>query len=50
MIVFFLLSNMFLQDNVVDSWVWIPNPPDGYTIKDAYHLISHTEQTRISFY
>lgn len=37
-----LLSNIVLQDTVHDSWRWILDPVQGYSVKAAYRFITDT--------
>jgi len=39
-----LLDNIFLQDNVANTWIWKHDPHEGYLIKGVYHLLTHDEQ------
>ncbi|WJX36765.1 hypothetical protein P8452_24608 [Trifolium repens] len=38
-----LLSDLVLQPNVVDKWLWRHDPGDGYTVRGAYSLLTRTE-------
>lgn len=40
-----ILDSIFLQDNVVDKWVWTPNLTEGCMVKDACHILSQSEQS-----
>jgi hypothetical protein len=35
-----LLSNVVLQVNVTNYWVWRPDPSDGYSVRDVYDLLT----------
>jgi hypothetical protein len=36
-----VLENLFLQVDVVDKWMWLPDPTNGYSVRGAYHLLTH---------
>ncbi|MCI16054.1 YIPF1-like protein, partial [Trifolium medium] len=40
------LENNFLQVNITDSWKWQLDPYQGYSVKEAYHLLSKENQVR----
>ena len=35
-----LLLDVSLNSNVSDSWVWLPDPSHGYTVRGAYSLLT----------
>ncbi|GAU48048.1 hypothetical protein TSUD_272260 [Trifolium subterraneum] len=35
-----LLSDVVLQVNVTDYWVWRPDPSGGYSVRSAYDLLT----------
>ncbi|XP_024628642.1 uncharacterized protein [Medicago truncatula] len=35
-----LLSNVILQVNVHDSWIWLIDPSRGYTVREAYRFLT----------
>lgn len=35
-----LLSNVVLQVNVHDSWIWLIDPSRGYTVREAYRFLT----------
>ncbi|MCI65604.1 heat-shock protein, partial [Trifolium medium] len=37
------LSNIVLQPNVTDQWVWRPDPGGGYSVRGAYELLTSRE-------
>ncbi|MCI36439.1 heat-shock protein, partial [Trifolium medium] len=38
-----LLHNLFLQAQSSDTWLWKPDPVRGYTVRDAYQLLTAQE-------
>jgi hypothetical protein len=32
--------NVVLQDHVHDRWKWLPDPTKGYSVREAYHLLT----------
>ncbi|GAU43919.1 hypothetical protein TSUD_28600 [Trifolium subterraneum] len=36
-----VLENLFLQVVVMDKWMWRPDPSIGYSVRSAYHLLTH---------
>ncbi|GAU10307.1 hypothetical protein TSUD_421680, partial [Trifolium subterraneum] len=36
-----VLENLFLQVDVMDKWIWRPDPSIGYSVRSAYHLLTH---------
>jgi hypothetical protein len=35
-----LLLDVSLYPNVLDRWVWLPDPSKGYTVRGAYDLLT----------
>ena len=38
------ISNIVLQDEMVDRWVWKPHSSQRYTIKSAYNYLTAVEE------
>lgn len=38
-----LLTNIVLQDGVSDSWRWLLDPHNGYTVREAYRLLTSND-------
>lgn len=36
----FLVNHVLLQDNIQDSWRWIPDPIHGYSVRGAYRFLT----------
>jgi hypothetical protein len=43
-----LLHNIVLQENVSDTWRWQLDPVHGYTVREAYRLLTTNDQVDIS--
>jgi hypothetical protein len=42
-----IITNIFLQPFVSDSWQWHPDPVGGYSVRSGYAIItSHEYQLR----
>jgi hypothetical protein len=39
-----ILKNYFLQVNINDSWKWLLDPFEGYSIKCVYHFLTKEDQ------
>ena len=42
-----LLLDVSLHSNVLDRWVWLPDPSDDYLVRGAYNLLT-TQVTHIA--
>jgi hypothetical protein len=36
-----VLKNLFLQVDALDKWTWLPDPTNNYSVRGAYHLLTH---------
>jgi len=41
-----LLLDVSLYANVSDGWIWLPDPSEGYTVRDSYHLLTIKDTPR----
>ncbi|GAU36456.1 hypothetical protein TSUD_166220 [Trifolium subterraneum] len=42
-----LLSNIVLQENHSDQWVWHPDPGGGYSVRGAYELLTSRDDQAV---
>ncbi|XP_024630832.1 uncharacterized protein [Medicago truncatula] len=45
-----LLLDVSLNPNVVDSWVWLPDPSSGYIVRGAYSLLVSQVPLKVSVF
>jgi len=44
-----VLSNVFLQNTMLDRWIWSLDPDGGYTMRDVYRLLTSDSSHHVVF-